>query len=111
MKLMPQRLFADDELGCIRTIETINAIRARYSILHRRRGRLVVSIVEEAGFLQYFVSDTLQYAYDILSAPMDVRMRSWARVTNVFAARLMSKALYKIFLSSGRDWFRYVNAF
>jgi hypothetical protein len=111
MQLMAQCLFTNNELGCIRTIETIDTIRPRYSILHSRLTHFVISILKEASFLQDVVGDELQNPYHILSAPMNVRCEAGNRETNVFAARLISKALYKIFLSSGSDWFRNINAF
>jgi hypothetical protein len=105
VQLMAESLFANDELGCIRPIEAVDAVRPCYSILHFWGIGLVVSVLEEPRLLQYVVGDLFENSYHVLSAPVDVSPNAvWG--TNVFAARLMSKALYIIFLSSGSDWFR-----
>ncbi len=38
VQLMPQSALPEDELGRIRPIETIDAVRAAYAVLHGHRG-------------------------------------------------------------------------
>ena len=63
---MSERPFADDKLGGVGSIETINAIGSRHAVLHLTRARVAVASVEETGGRHNFFRDDLQSTDNVL---------------------------------------------
>ena len=112
---MPKRSFTDHKLSRVGSVQTVDAIRPRDSILHFQVFGLSATITKESRSRHYIFCDWFERTYNVLvSTRTPVRRlcphsKGWS-TSCLLDARLISHALYKIFLSSGKNWFRYVIA-